>query len=242
MRYLFRLSYDGSKFYGFQRQKDKDTVQNRLEDCLTNIVKAPVLIKGAGRTDKGVHALDQTFHADLPSNINKLYSRMNRILKPYIFIKSISMVPDDFHARHLVYEKTYQYKINLGDYDPLSKDYIYQYNYELDIAKMHRASKLFLGPHNFQNLVSGSRVNYDSIIKNITFKRTKDILIITFIGKSFYKYMVRNMVGSLILIGQKAKDLNYIRELLDPQKNIEPDTAPPEGLYLTHIKYKNTKF
>ncbi|MBE6160941.1 MAG: tRNA pseudouridine(38-40) synthase TruA [Firmicutes bacterium] len=240
MRYLISISYDGSKFNGFQRLKDNNSVQRVIEDALTKINKGSVVIKGAGRTDRGVHALDQKAHFDLDINITEegLKKAINSLVKPYIYIKDCVQVNDDFHARFNVTEKKYVYKINNGQYNPILSDYVYYEKNKLDIELMKEASKEFLGVHNFKNFVSGERENYEAIIYDISFSEVNGIIEIEFTGKSFYRYMVRNLVGALIEVGKGKIDKEYIKDMLDNynKKRVLP-TAFARGLYLKNIKY-----
>ena len=143
MRYLITISYDGSKYYGFQRLNNEKSVQSELEKALSKINKSEVLLKGAGRTDRGVHAYDQKAHFDLDINItpNGLKKAINSLVKPYVYITDCKEVSDEFHARFSVVQKTYVYKINLGEYNPLLNDYVNQEFKDLDIDLMKKASK-----------------------------------------------------------------------------------------------------
>ncbi len=241
MKYLISISYDGSKFYGFQRLKDYNTVQKKLEEALSIINKKEVVIKGAGRTDRGVHAYDQKASFDLDINIAppNIIQALNSLVMPYIYITDAKIVAKDFHARFNTLKKEYIYKINLGKYSPFLEDYTYQPNYKLNIKDMQKCAKLFLGIHNFENFVSGSRNNYECIIYDIDFKKKNDILEIKFTGKSFYRYMVRNLVGAMLDVSNKKATLEEIKEALDnPEKKKQFKTAPPQGLYLNKIYYK----
>ena len=237
MRYFLVISYDGSKFYGFQRQIDKVSIQKKLEDELSLIFDEKILIKGAGRTDRGVHAKGQAIHFDsklfikpsiIKKNINK---RLNDIK-----IKKCRIVSSEFHSRFSVKKKHYVYKISFNKNDFYS-DYVY-FQKKLNIKDMKIASKEFLGVHNFQNFVSGTRDNYDCIIYKIRFKKYKDILSIHFYGKSFYRYMVRNMVGALIDVGKGKATSADIKQLLNhPKTDKMLSTAPAKGLTLVKIYY-----
>jgi len=241
MHYLISIKYDGSKFYGFQRLKEKETVQKKIEEALSIINKKKVNIKGAGRTDRGVHALDQKATFDLDINIEplKLQKALNSLVKPYVYITNVKVVNEDFHARFSTLKKEYIYKINLGKYDPLKKDYYYEPEYKLCLIEMKKCSKLFIGIHNFQNFVGGTRTNYDCIIYNIKFKKRKNILEIKFSGKSFYRYMVRNLVGAMLDVSSKRVSIKDIEEALNnPTKNKRFSTADASGLYLNKIYYK----
>ena len=240
MRYLVTISYDGSNFYGFQRLNNKRSVQDEIEKVLKIINKKDVEIKGAGRTDKGVHAYGQRAHFDLDINIPKerLKKALNDSLPEDIRITDIEEVDKDFHARFNVKKKVYQYKINLGEYDPLLNNYYYQFDYNIDMDKLNKAKELLIGEHNFKNFVSGERDNYDAVIYDIILEEKKKILTITFEGKSFYRYMVRNMVGAMLDVATGKQTLDNLNEMLD---NVgvakQMSCAPAQGLYLMKIYY-----
>ena len=240
MRYRISVAYNGSKFYGFQRLKGKRTVQGELESALTKINKQKLEVKGAGRTDRGVHALDQGVHFDLDVKVppKRLKNAINSIVKPDILVNDVVIVDDDFHARFNVVKKTYTYVINLGEFDTIKDDFLYNYNRDLNISAMKRASKVFLGPHSFECFTSGERESYDSIIYKIKIKKKKNLLYLTFEGKSFYRYMVRNMVGSLVTVGEgKLNSSDISAYLTGEKKNIRYTTVPANGLYLVKIDY-----
>ena len=239
MNYMMEISYDGSKYYGFQRLNENSSVQKVLEDALTKINKKKVEVKGAGRTDRGVHANGQcvTFKLDVDISEYGLKSAVNSIVKPYIYVKKVLMVGEDFHARFSVKKKRYIYKINMGEYNAIMADYVYNPEYPLDIDKMIEVSKLFLGVHDFHNFVSGVRKDSTCIIYSIDFKREKDVLNIIFEGKSFYRYMVRNLVGAMIDVGRGKDDISLVKKRLESKEKINGYTAPACGLYLDKIEY-----
>jgi tRNA pseudouridine38-40 synthase len=239
MSYLIKIAYDGSKFYGFQRLNEEVTVQKTLEEALTKINKQNVVIKGAGRTDRGVHANCQCASFSLDINIDSegLKEALNSLVKPYIYIKDVIEVDDEFHARFDVTKKRYVYKINLGEYNPIMNDYVYQCPYELDLDLMREVANLYIGGHDFRNFVSGERDNYDCIIYDIDFDIKNDILSITFEGKSFYRYMVRNLVGAMIEVARGKISIDYVREMLESKEEKTTFTAPANGLYLDFIEY-----
>lgn len=243
MRFLIKFSYDGSAYSGFQTQKGKETIQEKLEDALTNVNNHKrTYIVATGRTDKGVHALCQYGHADIDVNITekKLKRALNSNLPDDIHVIDTKIVSDDFHARYNVKEKTYQYKINLGEYNPLERNYVYQYNYSLDINKMKEAIKYFEGEHDFRAFVTDNKEKENCIrtITSTNIEQVQDKLIITFTGNGFLRYQVRNIVGILLRVGENKlspKDVDKILQSKDRTKSGK--TAPPEGLYLTNIVY-----
>ena len=243
MKYLISIAYDGSKFFGFQRLKGHDTVQKKIEDALSIIAKEKIEIKGAGRTDRGVHAHDQKATCELNINIDEEHLKLalNSLVAPYIYITDVREVNNEFHPRFNVVKKEYVYKINLGDYNPLYYDYMFEPNYKLNIDKMKECSKIFIGVHNFKNFTSGERNNYECIIYNIEFKESNNILEIKFNGKSFYRYMVRNLVGAMLDVSNNKASLEDIKEALEhPEITKQFKTAIPNGLYLDKIIYEET--
>ena len=239
MNYLMEIAYDGSKFYGFQRLNEEVSVQKVLEDALTKINKKEVKVKGAGRTDRGVHANGQciSFHLDIDISEYGLKSAINSIVKPYIYVKNVKVVDSSFHARFQVLKKTYIYKINLGEYDAIMADYVYNPEYPLDINKMKEVAKLFIGVHDFHNFVSGEREDSQCIIYDIRFEEKDDVLNIIFEGKSFYRYMVRNLVGAMIDVARGKDEISSVLNRLNSKEEISGYTAPACGLYLEKIEY-----
>lgn len=241
MKYLISIEYDGSKFYGFQRLNEKPTIQKSIEEALSIINKSPVEIKGAGRTDRGVHAKNQKASFDLSISIDEEHLKMalNSLIKPYIYVTDVKIVDSDFHARFNVVKKEYIYKINIGEYDPLKVDYELQINRELNIEKMMSVANIFLGIHEFNNFVAGDRDNYECIIYDIEFELKEKLLEIKFIGKSFYRYMVRNLVGAMLDVEKGKNTLEDIKYALDnPNIDKRFSTALPNGLYLNKIEYE----
>jgi len=246
MRYLIKFSYDGSSYCGFQSQPNLKTIQEELEEALQKINNnTPVKVQASGRTDKGVHALGQMAHFDLEIKIteHKLKRALNSNLSKEIHVIKAKEVADDFHARYMVKSKKYQYILNLGEYNPIEKKYVYQYNYHLDIKAMKKALKYFLGTHDFRAFVT-ENADKENCVRKITQvslkkdKSNKEKIIITFEGNGFLRYQVRNMVGILLKVGQRKIPPEKVKEILkscDRSKN--GVTAPSEGLYLVEVKY-----
>ncbi len=240
MKYLITVSYDGSKYYGFQRLNDLPSIQKELEDALSVINKDKVYVKGSGRTDRGVHALGQKCHFELKYDIpcERLVNAINSLLSNYVRVLDCIKVNDDFHARFSVKKKIYKYIINMGKYDVIKQDYLYNYCKRLEIKSMKIASNYLIGKHSYKVFVSGDRNNYNSEIYKIIFKKEKDILTITFEGKSFHRYMVRNMVGALLLVGCGKISIEEFKNMIDSDENkYTYITAPSNGLYLESVEY-----
>lgn len=239
-RFLITISYDGSKFYGFQRLKEYNTVQKKIEEALTKINRSPVIIKGAGRTDKGVHALNQKSHFDMDIIIEpeRLKKALNNSVGEYIVIKDCKKVDQSFHARFNVISKEYLYKINIGEYEPILEDYTLQLNNKLSINKMRECANIFIGEHNYASFVCGKRDSYDGTIFDIKIKKEHNMIYISFIGKSFYQYMVRNLVGAILEVGKGKATVEDIKVMLESGiNNVVTPTVKAGGLYLIDIKY-----
>lgn len=244
MRYLIKFSYDGSNYAGFQTQKGLNTIQEKLEEAasiVNNHQKTPIV--ATGRTDKGVHALCQYAHVDIGVNITekKLKRALNSNLPEDIHVIETKVVDDSFHARYQVKEKEYQYKLNMGEYNPLERNYVFQYNYKLNVEKMKEAITYFIGEHDFRAFVTDNKEK-ENCIRKITkanIEKKDNQLTITFKGNGFLRYQVRNMVGVLIKVGEEKISPETVEKIIESKDRTKAGkTAPPEGLYLVNIKYK----
>ena len=242
MRYLMTFSYDGSNYYGYQVQNNKVTVQGEIEACLTKINgNNKVKIVGSGRTDRGVHAYNQKAHFDYKEiDTNKLRNSLNKLLPDDIYIKTLEKVSDDFHARFDIKKKEYIYKINMGEYNPIEKDYVYQFNKQLNIDKMKEASRYLLGEHNFKSFTKTDEEKDDYVrtIYDIEYIVKDDTLTIKFVGSGFLRYMIRNIVGLLVEVGQEKVNPDVAKTILDSQDRTKAfKTFSPNGLYLNQVYY-----
>lgn len=243
MRYRIDFSYDGTNFNGYQLQPNLRTVQNELEKAVSFLNRQTyTTVQSSGRTDKGVHALNQVAHFDLDivTTLDKIKRGLNSNLPEDIHIIKVTKVSNNFHARFSSKKKEYVYKINVGEYNPMDRNYIYQYNRKLDIDKMKDAIKYFEGTHDFTSFVSSEDVRKNKVrtILKTNIKEKNNIIEISFQADGFMKYQVRNMVGLLLYIGQGKKevsDVNKIIEAKDRTKSVK--TAPSEGLYLKKVWY-----
>ena len=238
MKYMMVISYDGSKFHGFQRQKDVRNVQGYLESTLKDILGEEILVKGSGRTDAGVHAKGQVIHFETNNRINGLKGRLNSVLKD-CQIKRIVPVKDVFHARYSVKSKIYLYKIDLSG--KKNSDYYLNFKYKLNIREMKKAARELIGYHDFKNFVAGYRDDYTSTITSIKIYRIGKTLYLKFKGIGFYRYMVRNLVGALLDVGRGKVGIDYLRSMLDTEEEKRLTTVSPNGLYLMKINYKKNE-
>ena len=244
MRYLCKVSYDGTSYCGWQKQpKLHNSVQECIEEKLRRILNSKIIIHGAGRTDKGVHAYAQYFHFDSERPIEDfgrfVYS-LNRLLPDDIKVLSIAGVSDDFHARFQAKEKKYLYKINANQKNPFSIRYEYQLMRRLNIDEMIEASKMFIGEHNFMNFTSKTTDSKEYIrnIHSISIADQEGLVSIVITGDGFMRYMVRMIVGALIQVGLEKLPIDELRTLFafTPRKIVKYK-APANGLYLLDIIY-----
>lgn len=246
MRYLITFSYDGTLFLGYQKQPKERTVQSELEKALKEINGGKkVDVHASGRTDAGVHALNQKAHFDLETKITteKLVKGLNSLLPKDIYIKNAIEVQEDFHARFSAIGKEYIYIINMGEYNPIERNYVYQYNKKLDVVEMERAMKYLEGEHNFKSFTKTDEEKDDFVRTisqtNLT-RDSKDLnkITLSFVGTGFLRYMVRNMVGTLISVGEgKIKSEEIIDILKKEDRKSAGKTASGEGLYLKNVFY-----
>ena len=195
------------------------------------------------RTDAGVHALGQVFHfdSDKEKEEGKLKFSLNSLLPDDIHVMEVKQVSRDFHARYSVKKKTYEYLINIGEYDVFLKGRAYQCFYKLDVDLMKEGAKLFLGEHDFTSFNTSSLKEYPNQVRNITefsITRKKDLLKIKVTSSGFLRNMVRIMVGTLIDLGRGKKSLDDVKNMLEnPSKTTRRYNADPNGLYLVKIFY-----
>lgn len=241
------FAYDGSKYNGYQKQPNGLTIQNKLEDALTSINNnKSVSVCASGRTDAGVHAYGQKAHFDLNTKIScdNLKRALNSLLPGDIYVKDVIEVDDNFHARFDVKAKEYIYKINMGEYNPIEKDYILQYCKKLDVVEIERALKYIEGTHDFKSFTAGDDVRDDYVRTIIQTNLIRDLrnvnmITISFLGTGFMRYMVRNLVGTLIQIGEgkyKSTDIIDILDAMDRRK--AGMCADACGLYLKDVFYR----
>ena len=243
MRYLIKFSYDGTLFSGYQKQPGLRCVESEFERALFDINDhKETRIYGAGRTDRGVHANCQCAHIDIDVTITpyKLKCALNSLLPLDIHVFDVEEVEQSFNARFNVKRKTYKYIINCGEYNPIERNYVYQYGKELDVDKMREEIKSYLGVHDFKSFVSKDDINdsYEREIYDAHIDTIGDKIYIYFTGSGFMKYQVRNMVGVLFKIGKGKLDLGIVNKIFEDSSNEKViSTMAREGLYLENIEY-----
>ena len=243
------LSYDGSGFAGWQVQPDAVTVQGTLALAIGRITGEKVLPQASGRTDAGVHAMAQvvTFLTESSVPTANFVKALNDVLPASVRVLEVEEAAPDFHARHSACGKTYRYRIyRAAICPPFLARYVWHYPYPLDEENMGRAARRVEGEHDFTSFaaVDPERGREDAPVSNVrrifssTWQRQGDELVYTVEGSGFLHHMVRNLVGTFILVGKatlQVEDLTRILELRD--RSAAGATAPASGLYLVEVAY-----
>lgn len=243
------LSYDGSDFSGWQVQPDASTIQGTLASAIGRLTGENVLTQGSGRTDAGVHALAQvaTFSTASPIPVENFLKALNDILPPSIRVLEVKEVPADFHARKSARAKTYRYRIcRAAICSPFLARYVWHFPYPLDENAMSNAAAAIVGEHDFTSFAAvdperGQENNEVSNVRTIfssRFERQNDEFVYTVRGSGFLHHMVRNLVGTLILVGKGTLQPQDIASILAARnRSAAGATAPASGLFLVSVEY-----
>lgn len=244
MRILLTVSYDGTDFCGYQVQLDKRTVQSELEKALYKITQTKIKTVASGRTDSGVHALNQKVHFDYEGSIapSNFVLALNSVLPSDVRVKSAKKVKQDFSARYSAKQKTYLYRCSLNSVEnPLESRYcVYLKNASLDYKKIDDCVKLLQGTHDFKCFLSSGSSVKDTVrtIYKIKVKKTGNKLDFFVTGNGFLYNMVRIIVGTLLAVGENRLDINSVKEALSTGKrNLVGKTMLAKGLCLYSVKY-----
>lgn len=239
-RVKLTISYDGSKFRGFQSQKShSNTVVNTLTSVLRSVGIFDIPI-GSGRTDKGVHASNQVLHLDIPkywkNRLVPLKQKLNVKLE-YIYVKNIRYVDDSFHSRYHAFKRSYRYIISTK-YNVFESDYV-NYQASINPKLIHEAIKYFEGTHDFKYFHKTGSDTRSSIrtIYDIKFYQYKHYYIFKIVGNGFLRSQVRLMVGFLLEISNQKLNIIDLVNQLNVQKQVLTKPALASGLYLQKISY-----
>jgi len=243
------LSYDGAEFSGWQVQPDRNTVQGTLATAIGRLTGEKVLPQGSGRTDAGVHALAQvaSFAIASPIPTENLTKGLNDMLPGSIRVLEATEVPADFHARKSVRAKTYCYRIlRAAICSPFLARYRWHYPYPLQESPMVAAGGVVAGEHDFTSFAAvdpevGENQESASNVRTIfssAWTREGDELIYTVRGNGFLHHMVRNLVGTFILVGKGTLQLEDVKRILEARnRSAAGATAPASGLFLVNVEY-----
>lgn len=241
--YKLTIAYDGTRFFGWEHQPDKETIQGKLEAVLERLQGCPVDIIGAGRTDAGVHAraMVASVRLDVRRSPEEIRDYMNRYLPDAIAVREVKEASDRFHARYNALGKTYRYTCFIGPVKPVfDRKYVTLLDFSPDVEKMRRAAEILQGEHDFRAFCGNPRMKKSTVrlVDTIQIEERKDRILFTFHGTGFLQNMVRILVGTLLEVGRGRWEPEYVQEILDSKdrKQAGP-TAPPEGLCLMKVDY-----
>jgi len=264
MRYFITLSYDGTRYHGWQIQPNGDSIQQRLQEALSTLLRQPIEVVGAGRTDAGVHARMMVAHFTIlnppsattiapwcksiqeSSILNNLAYKLSKLLPPDIAVQDIRQVSDDMHARFSATSRTYHYYIHTQK-DPFLAAYSWQVPFKLDFAKMNEAAQVLL---EYKDFTSFSKVGTDvkTNLCDITEAYWSPVngqcsmvnvqWIFTITANRFLRNMVRAIVGTLVEVGRGRLDVDDVRRIIEAKDRCRAgESVPAKGLFLVDIKY-----
>lgn len=238
------IAYDGGNYNGWQLQKAEPTIQGVIEEALGKILNQQTRVVGSGRTDTGVHALNQVAHFITSSvmDLGILHRGLNSLLPPDVVIKEMTEVPGDFHARYSARSRIYRYLIwNNHIRSPFYQRFSWQVVQQLDMHAMREAARCLLGSHDFssfQGTGSICRSPEREVMRFIIQGRAGRWIITTIEANSFLRHMVRNIVGTLIEVGKGSMSAEEFKAILEARdRSCAGVTAPPQGLFLKEVKY-----
>jgi tRNA pseudouridine38-40 synthase len=241
--YKMTISYDGTRYYGWEHQPDRDTIQGKLESVLQIMCGTFVDVIGAGRTDAGVHAKAMTANAVMDTDMSpdEIRDYLNRYLPDDIAVLEVREASERFHARYKAVGKTYCYTCFDGDVKPVfNRRYVTRLSEKVDVAKMQEAAAILEGCHDFKSFCGNPKMKKSTvrIVDKIEIKRKKDYIYFTFHGTGFLQNMVRILVGTLLQAGRGEIPPENVQEILDAcDRSKAGPTAPPEGLCLVKVDY-----
>jgi tRNA pseudouridine38-40 synthase len=239
------LEYNGTQYYGWQRQRDRPTLQGSLEKKINQLTGEWVKVIGAGRTDAGVHAFGQVANFKSNSTLSKrAWQRaLNRLLPKDIVIRKVEEADKGFHARYDAREKVYRYFILNRSYrTAIERQYRWVVYPKLDVGRMRKAARPLRGRHDFSSFRSGTITGKTSssicTVKKISVDRKRDEIILTIVADRFLQQMVRTIVGTLIEVGRGKRNPDEVARILQSKDRRQAgQTAPPLGLFLMKVKY-----
>ena len=241
------LSYDGTRYDGWQKQGNTDkTIQGKLEQILTRMAGGPIEVFGSGRTDRGVHAEGQTanFHLKQTEEYEdkslQILEYINTYLPEDIAVLSCEAVPERFHSRLSAARKTYRYQIEMSPKkNVFQRDYYYGLGCRLDQKKMEEAAAFLIGTHDFKSFCGNSRMKKDSIEFEVA---GESRLHIRYTGNGFLQQMVRILTGTLIEAGLGKREPEQMKAVLEAlNRQAAGFTAPAQGLFLEKVEYGEGK-
>jgi tRNA pseudouridine38-40 synthase len=239
------IEYDGSRYHGWQRQKNDRSIQAEIETALNKMTSCKVTLIGSGRTDAGVHAAGQVanFSCDTRLKPDAFFKGLNSLLPDDIIIKDCQAVGPDFHARYNARSKVYHYQIlNRAVPSAIGRQYVWFVRKKLDRQRMRAAIACLVGRHDFKAFEGTGSPRQDTIRRIFgvdLIESEEDLLIFQIEAEGFLRYMVRNIVGTLVDVGLGKTTPAEFKDILDSRdRSLAGATAPAQGLTLVKVIYE----
>lgn len=243
-RYKITIEYDGTDFFGWQKQEAHNSVQGSIEDAIFKLTKQEVLVYGSGRTDKGVHAHGQVAHFDLEGeyDLDRMRLSINHFLRPQpISIIDVDQVADDFHARFFAQKRYYKYVIlNRRAAPAIDINRVWHVRDKLNLEKMQEAANFLEGKHDFTSFRSSICQSKSPVktLDKINITKDRDFINFDLSSRSFLHHMVRNIVGTLKLVGDGTLKPEDVKDILEAKDRTQAGiNCPAGGLYFMKVDY-----
>lgn len=241
--YKLIISYDGTRYFGWEHQPKRETIQGKLEDVLNHLQEEPVEIIGAGRTDGGVHARGMVANVflDIDMSEDELRDYMNRYLPEAIVVSRVRLASDRFHARYNAIGKTYCYTCFDGKTKPVfDRKYVWTLDQTLDVQRMRQGAAYLIGRNDYMSFCKNPQKKKSTVrtIDKIEIIRNGDYVTLSFHGDGFLRNMVRILTGTLVDVGLGRIAPERVGEILKAKNRLEAsETAPAQGLCLMEVDY-----
>jgi tRNA pseudouridine38-40 synthase len=242
MRYFITLSFDGTAYHGWQIQPHSVSVQEELQKALSTLLRMPVEVVGAGRTDTGVHARKMVSHFDINAELDcqQLVYKLNKLLPRDIAVQHVEQVSDDMHARFSAKSRTYHYYVHLGK-NPFLRSYSWQLYGKPDFELMNKAALVLM---EYMDFTSFSKVNTDTKTNDCTITEAHWDRVgegqwrFTITANRFLRNMVRAIVGTLMEVGRGRMTIEQLRQVIEAKDRCRAgDSVPGNALFLVDVKY-----
>ena len=243
LNYKLTIRYDGSRYFGWERQPGRETIQGKLEAVLSEMAGEAVEVIGAGRTDAGVHAAAMIANVHLSTKLtpDAIRDYLNHYLPDDIAVDEVKVAADGFHARYKAVGKLYTYTCYTGRLKPVfDRKFLTILDYEPDISRMQAAAAHLIGEHDFRSFCTNPKMKKSTVrtVDSIEIVRKKDRILFKVHGNGFLQNMVRVIVGTLLEVGQGKRDPEDIPGILEARDRTKAGyTAPAKGLCLTRVDY-----
>jgi len=241
--YKLEISYDGTRYYGWEHQPDQMTIQGKLEEVLKRMVNQEVEVIGAGRTDAGVHAkaMVANVHMETRKTEKEILEYMNRYLPEDIMVTDVREASERFHARYKAVGKLYTYTCYCGDLKPIfERKYVTVLDFKPDIDRMKKAAEYLTGEYDFKSFCANPKMKKSTVreVDSIEIVQRRDKIYFNFHGTGFLQNMVRILVGTLLEVGKGSMTPEDVKGMLEAKdRTLAGPTAPAQGLCLMKVDY-----